>query len=221
MVKVVVLLPLSWRLVLDDFMFSLLGMVRYSLGRYRLQIIRSRMSYGDNARNYLVNRALVMKPDYVLWLDGDQTYPDNLPELLIKHIDGGKEIVGGWVGDRTSRLPILADFVKPDDRNDFKTRLVKEVRSGLFKVDCSNLGGFMMKPSVFDKLAFPWFKTILEGNGPDDPDGTWIPEDVYFYRKCKDAGIDVWIDGDLQFGHLDIVEKKSFVRAGDAGSVRA
>ncbi len=228
MIKIAVLLPLSWRLLLDDFVESLLRMVQYSFGRYRLEVIRSRMSYGDNARNYLAKCGLVVKADYLLWLDGDEVYPEDLPEVLMGHMSQGKDIVGGWTCERTARLPALFKFGSGSNSG-YDLDRICQVPKGLFKVESTNFGGVMMKPEIFVDLPFPWFKTIIESTekfGVDESTGEmtqntlWVPEDVYFYRQCKDAGIKVWIDGNLEFEHLDIVKKKSFIGAGyyDAGS---
>ena len=72
--------------------------------------------------------------------------------------------------------------------------------NGLMKVDVASMGGMMMKPTIFEKLKFPYFNTGWSKT-------TYVGEDIYFYRQCKNKGIDVWCDPGLKFGHMDLTER--------------
>jgi hypothetical protein len=68
------------------------------------------------------------------------------------------------------------------------------------------MGGVMVDPKVFEMIPAPYFKIDRDMTKYKDHG-----EDISFYKKCKEAGIDINVDADLQFGHLFMQE----IRIGD------
>lgn len=175
-------------------------MLRHAFGKYQLGFISNAGCYLDGARDELVTEVLKYNPNYILWLDADQTYPGNTPEVLMNHIDSGKSVVGGVTPLKNEAIPELDG--KPSVWDiDVETYLgnLREIvlNRGIIKVDGMGTGGMMTHPVVFKKMKYPWFRT------------SWNPKtkhrpsiDFQFYGNCKKAGIDVWCDTDLVFGHL-------------------
>ena len=95
MKHIICCIPLSWEYIPRLFFLSWYNMQLYAQGKYHLSIHTNTMCYSDHARDILVKEALKHKPDYILFIDADQVYPANTPEVLMKHADSGKLVVGG------------------------------------------------------------------------------------------------------------------------------
>ena len=173
-------------------------MLYYSKNKYNLSLLVTYGPYIDMNRECLVESAKEMEPDYILFLDDDQTYPKDTPEILLNH---NKQVVGGVTPIKLTGQPMLWDYV---ENGEIKLWLDFNGNSGLTKVDGMGMGGVMIDYSVFDKLEPPYFK--IQDIKKAGSDTSYRGEDITFYKKCMDAGIDVWADLDLRFGHLSIRE---------------
>ena len=193
---VICCLPLSWDYVPRYFFLSWYDMHQYSFGKYRLAIMTSDGAYSDTLKDNMAQSVIPLNPDYILWLDADQTYPANTPEVLMKHIDDGKMVVGGMVPHRTTGNPNVWKSIPGSHL--YQPRGVYP-DEGLIKVDGMGFGGVMMNPGVFRKMEYPWFRMSWDKEINDR-----LGMDFVFYANCKRAGIDVWCDTDLVFGHLAV-----------------
>lgn len=193
---------LSWEYVPKLFALSLIDMVQYAAGKYQFGIITKGSCYMDTARDKMAEEALKYNPDYLLWLDADQVYPGDAPEILMKHIDTGKLIVGGvsplkkGLGEEYDCEPSVWDI---DTEVNFARHKKIFINHGLIQVDGLGLGGVMTSPEVFKILEYPRFSQM------------WITDekrrlgvDLQFFANCKKAEIDVWCDTGLIYGHIGV-----------------
>lgn len=194
MKTIVACVPLSWDFVPALFFHSWNQMHYYSHNKYDLRLVSTNSCYMDKMRDDLVVIARRHKPDYILWIDADQTYPPDTPEVLMKHIDSGKSIVGGLTPQNMTGGSNVYDFVHDDG---ILVRRDIIPGKGLHKVDAMGMGGVMTKPDVYEKLDLPCFTMRWDSKLARCPG-----EDVQFYANCKKEGIDVWCDSDLVFGHI-------------------
>jgi len=183
-------------------------MMAYAVGKYDLGILSCGGCYMDKVRDALIEEALKYDPDYILWLDADQTYPKETPEILMRHIDSGKSIVGGVTplkkyGEPLDGKPSVWDV---DADTNFGHHREISLNYGLIRVDGMGLGGIMMNPEVFKILEYPWFFQMWNKEEKRRPG-----VDFQFYGNCKRAGIDVWCDTDLIYEHIGVrpVEMKA------------
>ena len=139
-------------------------------------------------------------PDYILWLDADQVYPGNTPEILMKHIDAGKSVVGGVSPLKKKFESGIAGKPSVWDL-DIDAKLVRRreifLNQGLIKVDAMGLGGIMVNPEIYKTMEYPWFRRMW-----NEKEKVLLSADFAFYANCKRANIDVWCDTDLVFGHI-------------------
>ena len=168
----------------------------YAIGKYHLSIITNTTCYSDEARDMLATEALLHNPDYILWIDADQTYPANTPEVLMNHIDSGKLIVGGLTPHGTGGQPLVYDMINSSGL--CKPKKIS-LHQGITKVGALGLGGIMMSPEVFKIMKSPWFRMIWNSKVGSRPS-----MDFQFYGNCKKAKIDIWCDTDLVFGHVTV-----------------
>ena len=195
--NVVCAVPLSWAYVPSLFFRSWCNMQSYGKDVYHMSFVTWSSCYMDVMRDELVIAAMKYMPDYILWLDADQTYPMETIEILMEHVDSGKLIIGGITPDKDQGTPLVYDIVDDDTRGVIRRREVRP-NTGVIKVDAMGFGGIMTHPSIF--------KTILK---PPYFDMKWHSrlgirpgEDVQFYLKCKEEGVDVWCDTGLPYDHV-------------------
>jgi len=194
MKRVVVCIPLSWDFVPALFFHSWNKMMYYAQGKYELILLSSSSCYMDTMRNNLVSSAWQYKPDYILWLDADQLYPEETPEILMKHINSGKSVVGGLTPKSMGGDVNVYSLVH---RDGIISPMNVVPGSGLIKVDAMGMGGVMVDPEVFETLDLPCFTMRWDSKLARYPG-----EDIQFYANCKKKGIDVWCDTNLVFGHI-------------------
>lgn len=192
--------PLSWEVVPTQFFLSFCLMLQYASGRYTLAITASKSAYIDMMRYHALDLARQHNPDYLLWLDADQVYPMDTPEVLMKHIDEGKQVVGGLTPHREDGSPMVYDIKKDGSMS---TRTDVKPYAGTVKVGGMGFGGIMMKPEIFDTLDS---ECLQETWHPKLK--TKIGEDLTFFTNCQKHGIDVWCDTDLCFEHLIVTSLK-------------
>ena len=187
--------PLSWEFIPKYFFLSWYLMHDYSIGRYNMRLLFGNSCFMDEMRDNLGQTALEHKPDYIFWLDADQFYPQKTPEVLMKHIDSGKSIVGGLSPHKHDQTPVVYDIVGSEGKIERK----KDVKlgQGAIKVDALGFAGVMMTPKVLKDMRFPWFRTQWNPKIKERPG-----EDTKFYVNCKKFHIDVWCDTDLVYDHI-------------------
>ena len=195
--NVVCCVPLSWAYVPSLFFRSWCDMQSYGQSMYHMSFVTTQSCYMDIMREELVVAAMKHMPDYILWLDADQTYPRETIEILMEHIDSGKVIVGGITPDKDDGTPLVYDIVYDNPSGLIKRRKVRP-NGGVVKVDAMGFGGIMTHPSVFTTLLKPPFFDMKWDTRLKSRPG----EDVQFYLKCKEAGIDVYCDTDLPYDHV-------------------
>lgn len=188
-------IPLSWDFIPKYFFLSWYLMHAYSCGRYEMRLIFGNSCYMDEMRDNLGKSAMEHKPDYIFWLDADQFYPQKTPEILMKHIENGKSVVGGLTAGKDDQTPLVYNIITAEGA--IKRRKDVKPGQGVIKVDAMGFGGIMMTPRVLKDIEFPWFRTQWNPKIKERPG-----EDTKFYVNCKKFHVDVWCDTDLVYDHI-------------------
>lgn len=172
--------------------------------------------YLSKARNRAAFEFLVNHPHatHLFFLDDDVGWQ---PQAALRMVRHDVDVVAGVYPKKTDNgeWPVVVDCVDelPIERNGlWKARLAPTgfmcirrgvlekmaQRSGLY-VDTTKVGDNTPQWNIFD---MGWFTT--DGERPPQQGGVmgqFWGEDYYFVRKCREAGIDVWIDPDIEFTH--------------------
>lgn len=123
--------------------------------------------------------------EYMMFFDNDMVFPlDIIYRLFAYDVD---VVTSNYV---TKERP--ARFMAIDlEGGECLTTPEKE---GLEKVWMAPTGTMLIRTSVFAKLPKPWFDTSRTHK---------MGEDYFFTHRCKEAGIDVWVDHTLtkEIGH--------------------
>jgi hypothetical protein len=201
------------------FMQSLLSLVSYTYEaqlagdsgpiKVEMQTFIVGSSILTEGRHELVFQALAWGADYILWCDADHVFPADAFCRLWAH---GKDIIGTNYARRGSpTAPTAAKVRGTTDRENLVYTTLEKAQAGeLEEVDHLGFGFCLMKASVFDGL-----QVHAESMGDasmmplfamkPNTDGTGIVgEDVHFFKKCRDAGYQVWCDHGLSWevGHI-------------------
>jgi hypothetical protein len=141
--------------------------------------------------------------DYLVQLDTDHRYSPTFIVDLMKH---GKDVVTGCTSSRHS----------PFKQTQFN-KFIKDIRAdenitnprpddGLIKIDSSGPVGMLIKVDVLDKLDYPYYNLVHIGDeGGETKMGGSVEAtmggDVFFCKKLKEAGFDLWLDSKITFPH--------------------
>lgn len=195
MKSLAVLVPLNWSHVHTLFFMSWTRMLSGVLSDFDVELFVSNQSLIDKMRESLAKQAKKSGADYILWLDADQIYPEDTITRLAGRIDDEHLIVGGVTPKKRDGGQLVYKFYNDEGLAVFDEDF--QLRQGLQKVDAMGMGGIMMSRKIFDYLEEPYF--LRKWSYETD---TLIGEDLCFYNRCRKAGVDVWCDSDLLYGHI-------------------
>lgn len=164
-----------------------------------------------DSRNKLATFAVKNEMDYILWLDSDMTFPPDMIERMLKHLESGKDIVTGVYYRRQKPYsPVLFSEIKCDGDNSSWKDYNNYPSDGLFEVAGCGFGCVMMKVEVLiDMMADlgDWFSPIGH-----------FGEDLSFCIRANQLGYKVWCDPSIQCGHVGhMIVNEDFYKAFNGG----
>lgn len=155
-------------------------------------------------RNMLVKDAITWGANYLLWLDADQSFPD---EALLRLLSLNLPVVGVNYPRRVH--PHLPTAVGLDGRLVYTTEAAARAND-IVPVQSLGLGCCLISMPIFDQLheralatdkasIWPLFAVEMVGDGSEV-----VGEDVFFFRSLQNAGIPVHLDQALSWsiGHV-------------------
>lgn len=137
-------------------------------------------------REKSVEYALDNQADYILFIDGDVVPARNgLTKLLSLNVP----ICGGVYNTKEENSVPAVLLFEP----------LPEKPQQPIKVDALPAGFLLIKMEVFRKIDRPWF--FFE---PEMAGKSMVGEDVYFCRKARKYGYDIWLDPTIEIGHMGV-----------------
>lgn len=135
----------------------------------------------------------IPRPTHILFVDYDV-----LPRLttLKKLLAHDKDIVAG-VYPMMQRCKLSWCLSREDP---FKGLPIQELPDNPFKTVYVGCGMMLVRMEVFDKLKWPYWKDEFA------PGVKTLGEDLYFCKKARDAGYDIWVDPKLKCNHFRLVD---------------
>lgn len=136
--------------------------------------------------------------DYVMFMDAKQLIP--LPHFKAL-LEADKDVITCASSNEYSMEQMnfiqTVDFSDPSNYEYQKREGLEELKkeSKLLKVDFIQFGVVLIKKGVFENIKFPWF---YYDEGTQD-----IKGEVHFCRKCKENGIDIFVD----LEHMSAIER--------------
>lgn len=146
------------------------------------------------SRNLMIEQALEHKCTHIMFIDDDVAFEADLLDRLLAH---DVDIVSGLYFMRNfPHTPIMFDNALEDGR--CQIHLLSDGETGLIPIVAAGLGCCLIKTSVFEKLDKPWIRL-----GELEPDN-WC-DDIGFFRRVREAGIQSFCDLDARVGHMATV----------------
>ena len=162
----------------------------------------------DVARNKMATALLQSEYTHLLMLDVDHYHPTNIVQMLSRWVMTNPEhkVVGGLNFKRSyPHEPCCFMFTENGIYSP------AEWDKGLIKVDAIGTGSILISREVFETIEPPWFYNIYDDAWRDE----WPGEDMGFSKKCRDAGIDMWVDTTCTSPHVTerLIDQDDFKKA--------
>ena len=142
------------------------------------------------------NWADITKTDWLLWIDSDIVITPDALKLVWNSADKiAKPVVSGTYfvskeNERTLMQPFPALFKEGSNKHELQI-IHPLPQNELIKVDSAGFGFLLMHKSIVPKMrkVSPDYSLFAEEEGLADK---YISEDIVFFRKLKEAGIDLY-----------------------------
>lgn len=156
-----------------------------------------------SARNNIVALARGYEADYVLMIDSDVTPPKDALLNLLSH---GVDAVLGFYAHRnkSNEETLKTCLCKRGEINYTMQYTADELRDlrgkgqYLIRIHGGGMGCALIKTSVFDRIAYPWFDWV----NYHDARHSLLSEDLYFCEQLKGAEIKIFADTRVSCGHM-------------------
>lgn len=138
-----------------------------------------------NQREQLVDQAIQMNSDWILWLDSDMVFPSTTLLRLLSH---NQNIVACNYMKRSAPMKSVA-FI---DIKDWESWVPLNQHDELLTVEAIGMGCVLMKTSIFNQLPKPYFEYTYDNKTKD-----WVGEDFTLFKKFNNLGYEVKLDTNL------------------------
>lgn len=121
----------------------------------------------------------IPSPTHILFIDADVLpHKQALRKLIELDVD---IVVGCYHISQKGELRWSVSRVEP-----FEGMELESLPRNPFKIKSAGFGITLIKFEVFEKLEWPYWKTVYK------PGGIEVGEDIYFFNKAREAGYDIW-----------------------------
>lgn len=151
-----------------------------------------------SVRNNMVKKALECGCTSIWMGDTDQIYPK---DTLVKLISHNLPVICAKVHRRYPPFdPLLYQKTK------WKWKYLGTPREAwkngeLVEVEATGAACMLIRSEVFEKVKFPWFKSLP----PTKKRNYAVGEDIYFWKGVKKAGYSIFVDTSIEVGHTSII----------------
>jgi hypothetical protein len=179
--------PISWEWMQNQYQVS------FPLGSSHTRLFAADM-YVDDARNALVEKALAINAEYVLFISDDVHVPSNVFTQLWRH---RYPIATGVYWDKNHpTFPYLWRGLLKGPYEDWKV-------GECFEVDVAGCDCLLVHTSVFRAIERPWFSRDWVFEPEQGKPSDIATEDFYFFTKARAAGFKTMADTMVQCYHED------------------
>ena len=143
------------------------------------------------ARNEIAKKALEKDYGYVLMVDSDIILPK---DALVNMLEEEPDICLG-VYPRKNTKTGETEIFKNSSKDFFDRYKYSELSEGKMPVKGGGLGCALIKPDVFNHIAYPWFEYVCY------KDFSAFSEDLYFCDCAAKVGYTIYADTRVRCGH--------------------
>ena len=148
------------------------------------------------SRNNLALQAMQLETDYVLWLDSDMVfYQELLVDMKNVMEENGLDFLSCLYFRRTPPFsPVLFDQLDIDENLECHWTDFKMIPSQPFKVGGCGFGAVLIKTDVLFDVQCK-YETMFTPVGN-------MGEDLSFCWRARECGYDIWCDPHIELGHV-------------------
>lgn len=193
--KVCLLIP-AYTTIPSSFLMNFVKILSANMGKYIIEVVIQQDMPIDKARNMLVEIALSKNADYWLWMDTDNILPDNALDTLIKNMDDKKaDLVSAIYFEKSKPYyPVIRQY-----HSGGFWKIENPPLGQIIEISGCGMGACLMRPDIFKKISYPWFKFNHETWGHKD---IQLSEDLYFCRQLIKAGLKLYCNTGLVAAHI-------------------
>lgn len=165
----------------------------------KVEIFYSVTSFPTLGRDRIIKHAeyRIPNPSHILFLDSDVLPRKTTLDKLLK---ADKDIImGAYPISRNGEL-------KWSVSRDANFNAVDSLPRNPFKVSSGGFGVTMVKFEVFEKLQWPYWKNVFS------PGEIEMGEDIYFCKKAREAGFEIWCDPKVKCGHIRMANLLNIIK---------
>lgn len=178
-----------------DIFFDFLAIATHGHAFIRLPYLRTDLARNTLAEHFLADGRFT----HLLMLDCDHRHPPDIVERLRARVeeDPSRLVVAGLAFRRGVPFDPCMYIA---DRNDNVYVPEQWEPGALLRVDIAGTAAMLISREVFERLERPWFAFDYS----QVADAKWPGEDIWFSRRCMEAGIGIWVDtGVVSPHHID------------------
>jgi hypothetical protein len=138
-----------------------------------------------NQRERLIDQAIALNSEWVLWLDSDMMFP---PTTLMRLLAHNEDIIACNYMKRG--YPFKT--VTYSDLSNWENWIPIHYTDSLVNAEATGMGCLLMKTAVFNKLEKPYFEYSYQKEHND-----WLGEDFTLFKKLNKLGYQLKIDMNL------------------------
>lgn len=162
-------------------------------GEHEYMFALTQNSLVYDARETLANHFLNSECDALMFIDSDMTFDPRSVEFLARH---NKPFVTAKAFKRVSPYqPCFYNKIEILKDGQCYLESPVEYGEGLLKIEGAGMACVLIRREAFEAIEKPYF---FPEKG--------LGEDLSFCLKLKNAGVEMFVDTTLQFGHLAQVE---------------
>lgn len=135
-----------------------------------------------NQREHLIEQAIDVNAEWVLWLDSDMMFP---PTTLLRLLAHNQNIVACNYMKRAFPFKTVAYT----DTTDWETWIPLKPMDELVTAEATGMGCTLMKTDIFKSLEKPYFEYTYQTKTKD-----WGGEDFTLFKKLNNLGYELKID---------------------------
>ena len=163
--------------------------------------------YPEVGRNLVIEEVLHKCPEitHIFCLDSDTVPPVDAIRRLLAH---DKDVVGGVYPFWGHGEAIWGTAGEDADTGERCLMPYNRLPTSLFKTEHIAGGAMLVKIGVFKKIGFPYYKSSIEKISKlfSQTAFSITAEDIYFTRKAREHGFEVWCDPTVRCKHFKTVD---------------
>lgn len=163
------------------------------------------------ARNFIAQKALDHRTDYVLMVDNDVVVPK---DALLNLLEDEKDVCLGYYAHRDTdniyrgrtsvckrKMPNGKEYFHYPLESEYtgaEMQELKEAGKTKIRIHGGGMGCALIRTEMFRKLSYPWFDWVNYG----DANRGMLSEDLYFCELCKNNRVAIYTDVRVGCGHI-------------------